>query len=303
MRFIYNSIQVASRPMRTQEGLFLVTHADRVEALHESTETFLPTDVILYTLLPSILFAVSIVSILYVLSFRLVGGLVQSDATFQKKRKVCYQMTNLAVNFVLSIMGVYYMYWRTPQGVEVEEKITGFTDFYWLACLQLAFQLWSIPIGILYVKESPMMLMHHVTVIIVGCMSAFMTAGFRCWVPFFFGVMELSSIPLAVMNTFKDNPDWIKKQPTLFLTIRLLFCFSFLYIRIWLMVPIKQTYLRDHYLLWSTSKNAIFRNYMATVWCASCFLMVLQFYWAILIVQGILKQVFKGAKSRDKKDK
>jgi hypothetical protein len=142
----------------------------------------------------------------------------------------------------------------------------------------------------LYVKEDPVMLMHHVTVIIVGSMASFLTNGFRYWIPYFFGIMELSSIPLAIMNTFKDNPKWVERQPMMFLATRGIFCVSFLYIRVWMLVPRHTTYLRDLYLLWSTSDNLVFRNCMSGVWICSLFLMILQFYWAILIVQGILKQ-------------
>jgi hypothetical protein len=46
------------------------------------------------------------------------------------------------------------------------------------------------------------MLMHHVTVIVVASMTLLMTNGFRYWIPYFFGIMEISSIPLAIMNTF-----------------------------------------------------------------------------------------------------
>jgi hypothetical protein len=49
------------------------------------------------------------------------------------------------------------------------------------------------------------MLMHHVTVIVVASMTLLMTNGFRYWIPYFFGIMEIISIPLAIMNTFKTT--------------------------------------------------------------------------------------------------
>jgi hypothetical protein len=149
----------------------------------------------------------------------------------------------------------------------------------------------------LYVKESPVMLMHHVTVIIVASMTLFMTNGFRYWIPYFFGIMEISSIPLAIMNTFKDNPKWVERQPMMYLATRFVFSVSFLFIRVWMLVPRHTTYLRDHYLLWSTSVIPVYRNCMSVVWISSLFLMILQFYWALLIVQGILKQLSSKKKT------
>jgi hypothetical protein len=134
------------------------------------------------------------------------------------------------------------------------------------------------------------MLMHHVTVIVVASMTLFMTNGFRFWIPYFFGIMEISSIPLAIMNTFKDNPKWVERQPMMYLATRVVFSVSFLFIRVWMLVPRHTTYLRDHYLLWSTSNIPVLRNFLSVVWASSLFLMILQFYWALLIVQGILKQ-------------
>jgi hypothetical protein len=145
------------------------------------------------------------------------------------------------------------------------------------------------------------MLMHHVTVIIVSSMTVFLTNGFRYWVPYFFGIMEISSIPLAVMNTFKDNPKWVERQPMMYLAIRTVFGVSFLFIRVWMLVPRHTTYLRDLYLLWSTSDIPALRNVLSGVWISSLFLMILQFYWALLIVQGILKQFSKKKTSSTNK--
>jgi hypothetical protein len=137
---IYNSIEYASR---NHAGSFAPTHAERVAALNDET-IFQPDDFIRYTLFPWILLTVVSLSLIYTLSFRFVDNLVQDDATFQKKRKVCYQMTNLLVNACLGGMGLYYDCFVTPADVPLEEKITGFAHYYLLSCLQMGFQLWSI---------------------------------------------------------------------------------------------------------------------------------------------------------------
>lgn len=137
---IYNSIEYASR---NKAGSFALTHAEKIAALNGET-IFLQDGFIRYTIFPWTLLAVACLSLIYTLSFRFVDNLVQDDATFQKKRKVCYQMTNLLVNACLGAMGMYYEYFWTPADVPVEEKITGFNEYYLLSCLQLGFQLWSI---------------------------------------------------------------------------------------------------------------------------------------------------------------
>jgi hypothetical protein len=137
---IYNSIEYAGR---NKASSFAPTHAERVAALNDET-LFLPYDFISYTLFPWILLTAVCLSLIYTLSFRFVNNLVQDDATFQKKRKVCYQMTNLLVNAGLGGMGLYYEYFWTPIDVPLEEKIMGFNQYYLLSCLQMGFQLWSI---------------------------------------------------------------------------------------------------------------------------------------------------------------
>jgi hypothetical protein len=137
---IYNSIEYASR---NKAGSFAPTHAERIATLNDET-IFLSDDFVRYTLFPWILLTVVCLSLIYTLAFRFVDNLVQDDATFQKKRKVCYQMTNLLVNACLGGMGLYYDCFVTPVDVPLEEKITGFAHYYLLSCLQMGFQLWSI---------------------------------------------------------------------------------------------------------------------------------------------------------------
>jgi hypothetical protein len=60
----------------------------------------------------------------------------------------------------------------------VEGKNIEYNVFYPILCLQVGFQLWAIPVGLSYVDESTLMILHHVSVIIVACMAGFCTFGF-----------------------------------------------------------------------------------------------------------------------------
>jgi len=212
------------------------------------------------------------------------------------RRKFCYQMTNLFANLFLGVSGLYYECCYHPgstyANVGPEDSVRGYVDAVFFSGFQLGYQLWAIPIGLFWVNESWPMLIHHLAVIWVSSMSGFLANGFRYWTPFFYGVIELSSVPLAVMNTFKDDPDLRVRYPTTYLAVRLTFAFMFLYIRIVMFTPRMVYFLRDHYLLFSARTDSpLYQAYMSIVWLSSAFLLALQWWWASLIVRGIVRLV------------
>jgi hypothetical protein len=213
-----------------------------------------------------------------------------------ERRKLAYQLTNLLVNAALGAWGAAYELSRVPpyRSLPVSSTVSGYTEFVGFAAVQLGYQLWSVPVGIFHVKESPAMILHHLAVLHVAFMSAFFANGFRYWTPFFYGLIELSSVPLAIMNMFKDRPEWIRSHPTLYTSVRLVFAGTFLTVRVGMFVPRKARYLRDHYLLWSSANGADYPHlglpyqlFMAGAWISSAFLLGLQLYWAALIVRGL----------------
>jgi TLC domain len=225
----------------------------------------------------------------------------------QRVHKLCYQVTNLSVNAFLGILGIYYQLHYVPpySAMNVQDTIVGHDPFVVFAAVQLGYQLWSLPVGILHVNESPAMLLHHVAVLMVATMSAFLSGGFRYWTPFFYGIIELSSVPLALMNMFKDRRDWIESYPQLYTAIRLAFCATFLSVRVACFVPRKAMYLRDHYLLWSSalrdpSRPTWYVVFMASVWLSSVFLLGLQLHWGALIARGLVKLVVPKSQSNNK---
>jgi hypothetical protein len=240
-------------------------------------------------------------------ALKVVKSLAPKDDT-RKIRKMAYQMTNCCVNIFLGCLGCYYYNYLLPKTATLEEQIEGLQGMNFLSCFQIGYQMWSIPVGIIYVRETIPMLTHHVTVMIVASLSCFFTNGFRYWTTFFYGVVEVSSVPLAIMNTFKDNPAWIASHPDLYAWVRLAFAFSFLIVRIYYYTPHKLRFLRDEYLLFSTNPYTIYKIYMTFVWLSSVTLLVLQFSWATLIVKGLLssflsnKKRNKGAANRVKQE-
>ena len=295
-------------------------HADRVAALwKDSKDLFLPWDFIV----PHVFFfSTGIViglTLLYSLLFRnfdiLFQNTILKSFTPQQKRKLCYQMINLLANLCLGSAGLYCE-WRNRQEepstalryLTVEQTTLGYESVVYFSAGQIGYQVWAIPMGIFYMQEPLSMIVHHFTVIVCASMSGFLHAGFRYWTPFFYGLVELSSVPLAIMNAFKDHPTTLQQRyPYFYKCIRILFAATFLYIRIVMFVPRKYLFLRDQLLLWtsirqrqdneeggaaypysSSSTILLYQCFMATVWLSAFFLLVLQTYWATLIIKGVV---------------
>ena len=276
----------------------------------------------------------------------------QTPWTFSKseRQKLCYQMTNFIVNLCFSGWGLYYEFvyngsntrsilssssssslllLQTPpqqqsDRIPVEATIVGYNDFVYISAAQIGYQLWSIPIGIYLIQESIPMIVHHVTVIVCASMSGFLRYGFRYYTPFFYGMVELSSLPLAMMNAFKDHPNTLQYYyPKTNANIRYLFAAIFLYIRIVLFIPKKYCFLRDHILLWTSIHQryptkyhhdgtevlsrddariiVLYQCFMAIVSFSAFFLLLLQIYWAVLIMKGILKLFLRPNDSPSKR--
>ena len=208
------------------------------------------------------------------------------------------------------------MFWAPPHTATLEDTIVGYDALVYISAGQIGYQLWSIPIGIILIKESLPMIIHHVTVILCAGMSGFLRYGFRYYTPFFYGIVEISSLPLAIMNAFKDHPRTLQYYyPVTNATVRYLFAAFFLYIRIVLFIPTKYYFLRDHILLWTSIQQRyrhhtnvagaaetgsspspndqttmmLYQCFMAIVSFSAFFLLLLQIYWAALIIKGFTK--------------
>ena len=222
------------------------------------------------------------------------------------KAKTCYQMTNLCFNLAIGCLGAYYHYFVLPTlpayNLTNTERIPGlFDEFYLMPAMQLGYQVWSIPIGMFYVNESKQMILHHLGVVFTASCGAFSNFGFRYWLPFFFGVFELSSVPLAIMNTFNDHPDAAKKYPLSNLLSRVAFVVSFLYIRVWKWLPVGPLYIGNNFLLFLTTDFGPTKLFVLTQLFFGIYLGYLQLFWAVMVVrlsfQFVVVRVKKKASS------
>jgi TLC domain len=268
---------------------------------------YLSADHVLNNVLPTILLTMLGVTAVYLAAFPLAANRLfpKGDGTDdEQRRRLAYQITNGVTNSVLGLLGLYFQYAvlaadTTEVTTAVEFKIQGAVDMHLLGSIQIGFQIWSILMGTRWVKESTEMLVHHYAVILASSKSVFLTNGFRWYAPMALGMTELSSVPLSLMNFFKNNAIWRERYPRAHLTSRLLFSLFFLIVRIGMFVPQHLEYLRYAFLVtyFAGSYEHVgleYRIFMSVSWLGALFLLGLQLYWAHLIVKGLSSFALKS---------
>jgi hypothetical protein len=203
--------------------------------------------------------------------------------------KASYQLTNLLVNLVLGCMGIYYQINHVPWGESAMNKIVGYEHVKHFAVGQIGYQLWALPIGIFFVDETPTMLVHHVAVICVCSVSAFVTCGFRYYTPYFYGLIEISSVPLSIMNSFKNNKHWIKAYPEAYSLVRLVFALAFLLVRVVLWTPFYWSFWFLESMLLYSSESISTKVILTLFSLSSLVLTFLQYFWASKILAAMVK--------------
>lgn len=206
--------------------------------------------------------------------------------------KLAYQVTNMTVNLFLGLYGLYcYMDLPPIENVSIVERINGFKDNAIFGALQVGYNIWALPIGAYFVGEKKEMMIHHVFVIVVGIMSAFSTNGFRYHAPFFFGVIEISSVPLAMWNLTKSNRSLAEKYLPKIFQGPLVFIILFMLTRVILWTPQIYDVLRMSGLLYYTCLDNSCRVSMGIFLLSTIMLTLLQYYWAFMIVKGIFRRM------------
>lgn len=114
---------------------------------------------------------------------------------------------------------------------------------------------------------------------------------------YFYGVIEISSVPLSVMNSFKNNKDWIIRYPQAYSLVRFIFSASFLIFRVILWTPFYIDYLVTACMFAYSGGTIVMRSIMSVFIAASLLLTFLQYFWATKIVSAVVK----GRPSRPEK--
>lgn len=275
--------------------IFLGPHFEDREAVREELASlhdepsFMSPDVVHDTFLLIIDTVVIISSIHYILT-----TLLRPYSTKEKDDEhhhLAYLTTNFLVNLVLGVFGLYHMIFTVPDisSLTEVERVAGFDQYLFFGIIQIGFNLWGLVIGIFVVHERPSMVAHHVAAMSVASMSVFFNAGFRYFTPFFFGAIEISSVPLALINFFKRNKEWTKQNyPTVSTVVKLVFAVSFIILRVYLWTPLMYDVLQLASLLVSTCDSISCQFVVGGFWTCGVFLTILQYFWSFLIVKGLI---------------
>lgn len=204
--------------------------------------------------------------------------------------KDSHQLTNLIVNLILGCLGAYYQIFHIPRNASTTDKIVGYEHMKFFAIGQLGYQLWALPIGAFFIREPREMIVHHLAVMCVAQFGAFYHCGFRYFHPFFFGVVELSSVPLSIMNSFKNNDHLISAHPLMYRAVRLVFGVTFLLVRVVFWTPVYWNFFAiGMTILYESELGIILQILFTAFFCAGMVLTMLQYYWAGKVISGLVK--------------
>mmetsp|Transcript_31239 Transcript_31239/g.46670 ORF Transcript_31239/g.46670 Transcript_31239/m.46670 type:complete len:287 (+) Transcript_31239:194-1054(+) len=271
------------------------------DAIHRDVPTFLPPEdhKAAITWILSIAGAITLFHLVLLQMVKVWQG---SKETTHAAWKASYQLTNLLVNLILGCVGIYYQLFKIKSDEAILDRIVGNEHMMLFSAGQVGYQLWALPIGIIFVGETKSMIIHHVAVICVGSVTAFISSGFRYFTPYFYGAIEISSVPLSVMNSFKNNPDWIKKYPGAYKNVRLVFGITFLLVRVVLWTPIYWNFVSLASMLLYSSDVVSTQIILSIFILASLVLTILQYFWASKIVGALVKGGPKKKKEAKKVD-
>ena len=106
---------------------------------------------------------------------------------------------------------------------------------------------------------------------------------------FFMGVSELSSMPLAFVDMFKQFPHLMKEYPAFADHVRTTFGVLFLIVRVVLWFPATYSFWQDSLAVWGAGGPA---PLWLVAWFCICnlFLSFLQLFWATLILKAMYKK-------------
>lgn len=156
---------------------------------------------------------------------------------------------------------------------------------------------WDIPTGLIVPSmREGVMIVHHVLMMGMAYLGLSMLGYYGVY---FLGVVELSSIPLQIMNIFKpESVNELTKIHPLFNLLnevsRILFAIAFILVRAVHFPYISFAYvLPDVFqMLQKPSMSTADRYTLHAIWFSNLTLTLLQLYWATLIFKGLQKLLF-----------
>lgn len=166
---------------------------DRMRELVDELPTFVPTEHIQQELIQGTIYVTILNTAFFVVCvFIMHKKYASKKATLTKDDKTTiyetsYLITTATFNLILGIMGAYLYITVMEHPGDVDVWILGYRAMYPLSCIQLAKNLFAVPVGLTLIHEKVEMLYHHVCVLFVVCVAASFTAGFTYFSPIVFG--------------------------------------------------------------------------------------------------------------------
>lgn len=270
-----------------------------------------------------VILSTSIIAVAHIIVLLICKTLYGSKRTNKQISKNAYQIVNFMVNLSFGLFAMFICFYNPYKDnvlfasifdkSPVSNHIFGYEQYAIFGALQVGYNLWSLPVGILAVNESLPMIAHHISVIFVCSLSCISHYGYRLHAPFLLGMYEVSSVPLAIINYIKDHKDeeWTKNRTVqqwnvkckalfgvLFLLIRIIFGTPHCYQTIraaYTSLNIMGDSLENH----TWSDNSLICSFLR-VWIffsllGQLVLYILQIHWARLIVYGLIN-IAKGGK-------
>jgi len=165
---------------------------------------------------------------------------------------------------------------------------------------------WDIPLTFLPTIYSPAAMGHHVGLAVLALIA--LTPYLQYYVPFFVGVIEISSIPLQVVDFFhpKHFADLLQGSPSLGLlntVARALFILSFVSLRtLWFPYVVFARVFPDLLSLIPSRTDAASVAWLYMAMAFAVAFTGLQLYWSVLLVQQVRKALAKGGDAADAAD-
>jgi len=249
--------------------------------------------------MPSILQFTCCIYFIHILAWQACKRVLGTSAKHNNVKE-SFALTSAVINALLTIVGTL-LFTSLPSNTSITERIIGLDHMNILVYIQWAFMFYSIPMGIL-VGEPKEMIVHHIALLYISFASGFVTNGCRYNTPFFFGIVECSSIPLAIMTKFNRNKELIMEWPKLHSVNNVVFTATFLTFRIFLWSVLWGDWAYIHLLLvWtSTTYQAMFIHSFSIA--IGVLLTGLQSFWAYKIVRFYVKKYRKQASKHGAKD-
>ena len=201
-------------------------------------------------------------------------------------------LATLVAFTVLAVVGTYS--WNYVEGPS--DHVWGFGSWgRWICELQVAFMSYEMTaIAMAKGRERQLlcgpggvMIVHHLLVLVLGWVIA-ANSFLHYHSTFFFGVPELSSVPLAFMDFFKQNKELMKRYPVANEVSRVTFAVAFLYVRTILFTKATFDLFSDSLAEFATGLTGMRWALLSFICGSELVLLGMQYFWSAKIVNGLI---------------